>query len=357
MAKKLVLVPEDMYKGLMSSSRALRLSGSSSDSPVRKTGERRATARDGLREERFDCKKTRDKDDKIVHGFERFAPSSFRPKKTSETKEDRRDVDDGLINLEFTRKNMLKARDQRGKSKNVSAKNTAYYQELRRFLRFRKEIRDKPIRVKLSNGANIIVKGSNTGDDSKLESAILNDDGDLESTFATNPEPSKLFATSSAGKSAVRLQGSSNVGERREQSRYDNPFETPKFRLSSSRVKKKTPSELSFDDKKKILLNYLFANAESLGITQKGEVLRSMGGVPMKTSSLEAIVERLLDASRPGSSSPPGTNILRGRLGKDLKYKQLIIKLKEADQYGKGLTSSSLVAQNKFKPTKWSSSL
>jgi len=66
-----------------------------------------------------------------------------------------------------------------------------------------------------------------------------------------------------------------------------------------------------------------------------------MGGVPMKTSSLEAIVERLLDLARPGSSSPPGTNILRGRFAKDLKYNQLILKLKEEglkeeDQYGKG---------------------
>jgi len=295
MAKKLVLVPEDMYRGLL----------------VQK------------------------KSTNSTNDTHRLSP-----------------LGDGDINLEFTRKNMLKARDQRGKSKNISAKNTDYNQELRRYLRFRKEMREKPIKVKLSNGANVIVKGSNGQNDSfenhrEVESALLNDDGDLEATNSPYLESHRLF-------------------------------ETPKIR--NSRLKK-TTSELSSNDKKDILLRYLYANAESLGITQKGEVLRSMGGVPMKTSSLEAIVERLLDPARPGSSSPPGTNILRGRLTKDLKYNQLINKLKEAGQYGKGFdwqeidcndstlrancetrgrqerkrdfTSRSVVAQHKFRPTKW----
>ena len=65
MAKKLVLVPEDMYRGLL----------------------------------------TQKKSTNSINDTHKLSP-----------------LDDGDINLEFTRKNMLKARDQRGKSKNISAK-------------------------------------------------------------------------------------------------------------------------------------------------------------------------------------------------------------------------------------------
>ena len=203
-------------------------------------------------------------------------------------------------------------------------------------------MREKPIKVKLSNGANVVVKGANGQDDSfenhrEVESALLNDDGDLEATYSPNLESHKLF-------------------------------ETPRSSRRLSSIIQKTKSKLSTNEKKQILLNYLFANGENLGITQKGEVLRSMRGVPIQKSSLEAIVERLLDDGGPGSSSPPGTQILRGRLAKDSKYNQLIIKLKEeeADQFGKGkrarkerderrnLGSGITVgAQHKFRPSKW----
>ena len=71
-AKKLILVPEDMYNGLLSTTREIN---------------------------------------------------------------DRNDDDDrdGNINLEFTRKQMMKARDRRGKD--LNAKNVNYNQELRRYLK------------------------------------------------------------------------------------------------------------------------------------------------------------------------------------------------------------------------------
>jgi len=289
MAKKLVLVPEDMYRGLMSSS----------------------SARESKYSRTINNKGVRSRDD-----VER----------------------DGHINLEFTRKNMIKARDNKGKSKNVSAKNTAYNQELRRYLRFRKEMNEKPIKVKLSNGANVVVKGANGQDDTQMESALLNENGDLETTLAPNSEPSRIFAASSGIKA--------------------NPYETPKSsRRLSSRIEKKkksTKSELPSLKNKQLLLRYLYANSEKLGLTKKGQVLRRIGGLPIKTSNLELIVEHLLDASGPGSSSPPGTSILRSRLAKDLTFNKLMLKeggskelreneLRDTGQYGKGyyLSASS----------------
>ena len=192
---------------------------------------------------------------------------------------------------------------------------------------------EKPIKVKLSNGANVVVKGANGRDNSQqMESALLNDNGDLETTLASNSEPSNLFTASSG----IRV----------------NPFETPKIsrRRLSSRIEKKkssTKSELPSLKQKQLLLRYLYANSEKLGLTKKGQVLRSMGGLPIKTSNLELIVEHLLDASGPVSSSPPGTNILRSRLAKDLNFSKLMLKeggskelreneLRDAGQYGKG---------------------
>ena len=290
MAKKLVLVPEDMYRGLLSSS----------------------NARENLR----------------TKGFEQSGSTVGR--------QERKRDDDGEINLEFTRKNMIKARDQKGKLKNISAKNIAYNQELRRYLRFRKEMKEKPIKVKLSNGANVVVKGSNGQDDSQIETALLNDDGDLETTVAPNTESSRLFETPRSSRVALRAVRAS--------ARERNEGISRRLSGRIQKKKKSSKSELPLLEKKQILLRYLYANSEKLGLTKKGEVLRSMGGVPMKTSNLEMIVEHLLDASGPGSSSPTGTNILRSRLAKDQNFNKLISNLKEGGskelidsaQYGKG---------------------
>ena len=54
------------------------------------------------------------------------------------------------LNLEFVKKSLEKAKKAR--SKNLSNKNVNFNQELRRYLRLKKQASDQPVKVKLSNG-------------------------------------------------------------------------------------------------------------------------------------------------------------------------------------------------------------
>jgi hypothetical protein len=59
-------------------------------------------------------------------------------------------LNDDNLNLDFVKKNLDKAKKTR--SKNLSSKNVNYNQELRRYLRLKKHTNDQPMKVKLSNG-------------------------------------------------------------------------------------------------------------------------------------------------------------------------------------------------------------
>jgi hypothetical protein len=59
-------------------------------------------------------------------------------------------TDGDHLGLDFVKQNLEKVKRKR--IKNLSAKNVTYNQELRRFLRLNKQLVEKPVKVRLSNG-------------------------------------------------------------------------------------------------------------------------------------------------------------------------------------------------------------
>ena len=82
----------------------------------------------------------------MYHGL----TASAAPGSTTTTSSKIDNADDDNMNLDFVRKNLERTKKRR--IRNLSKKNVEYNQELRRFLKLRKEQKDKPIRVKLDNG-------------------------------------------------------------------------------------------------------------------------------------------------------------------------------------------------------------
>jgi predicted RNA-binding protein (virulence factor B family) len=59
-------------------------------------------------------------------------------------------TEDDNINLSFIKRNLEKSKNK--KIKNLSQKRINYMQDLRRYLKIQKELKDRPVKVKLSNG-------------------------------------------------------------------------------------------------------------------------------------------------------------------------------------------------------------
>ena len=245
-------------------------------------------------------------------------------------------LDDGKINLEFTRKKMRRALTSKGGD--ITAKNINYNQELRRYLRQRKEIVERPLKVREENGAKMMFKPS-VSEKTAPQTVIVGDDGELDESFIQNPSTTKA-STSMPSK------------EDNATSRWEDFKITPRATRSTFNINKKT-TKMSDEERRSILLGYLYNNAEKLGITKKKGVRRTLHGSPMKTANFDRIVDRILNPG-PGSFSPPGTSQLRNRLIKDEAFKKLS---KELGLFGSGVggeqKGKGLGILSSFKPTKW----
>jgi hypothetical protein len=110
-ASKYILVPEAMYRGLLNAS-----SYSSKEKQQQQQQQHRI----------------------------------FTPKITTAAAAAAATEDDDNLNLKFIKDSFEKTKKKR--DENLSNKNINYNQELRRYLKVRNETKNKPIKVKLSNG-------------------------------------------------------------------------------------------------------------------------------------------------------------------------------------------------------------
>jgi hypothetical protein len=208
--------------------------------------------------------------------------------------------DDNKLNLDFIQNNMDKAINN--KSKNLSTKNINYQQNLRRYLKARKEQINKPIKAELSNGQKVVL---NKNKEDKTTMAVMNDTGDLEEEMEIDsPEINN---------------------------KEDND-ETPKAGRLQSSVDK--------------FLDYLMNAPEKFGISQGGKVLR--GDIPIKTSDIGEIVYHLFNKG-PGTASPPGFKYFAPKISKDPFFKRLIIEEQKYKETPRRSQSSSFI------PSKWQS--
>lgn len=181
-------------------------------------------------------------------------------------------------NLAFTKEKLDRAKNVRRLNK--SAKNVLYNQELRRYLKIRKEAEEKPVKVELSDGSKLIQRPVNT-----RNAGIGTDDENV-----------------------VVLNNASNG------SRTATPpiAETPSI--------SETPSIYEdvdewADETVREVLERINLKREMYKISPTGEIA-DWNDMIIPNSDYKRSIKAILSPS-PNTPEPPGTNILRTRLKND----------------------------------------
>ncbi|KAL3117847.1 hypothetical protein niasHT_001438 [Heterodera trifolii] len=160
---------------------------------------------------------------------------------------------------------------------------TMYNQQLRRYLKLRKEAKDRPVKVQLSNGAHLLNKTVETGvqvrpgpDESKDKSVLIaGEDEEIEV-----PTPT---------------QGNSR----------------------SPRTNKKAIKQKEMNEKKDHLLAIIMSDPQSFGATDRGKILNPKTGREFIDSDLNWSIERLVDPRPENAPSPSGTKELMRKLAQN----------------------------------------
>ncbi|KAL3091941.1 hypothetical protein niasHT_028884 [Heterodera trifolii] len=219
----------------------------------------------------------------------------------------------GQTNLGFVKQQLETVKRKR--AANVSERNVLYNQQLRRYLKIRKETKERPLKVQLSNGAQLLNKTVETGvqvrpgpDEPKDMSVLVaGEDEDIEV-----PTPT---------------QGSSR----------------------SPRTNKKAIKQQEINEKKDHLLAIIMSDPQSFGATDRGKIMNPKTGREFIDSDLNWSIERLVDPRPENAPSPSGTKELMRKLAQNplatVKKKHPKLKRTEFDDFLQRNTTYTL-----FKP-------
>ncbi|KAL3110283.1 hypothetical protein niasHT_012701 [Heterodera trifolii] len=164
-------------------------------------------------------------------------------------------------NLGFVKRQVTAAAQKR--KGNVSERNAMYNQQLRRYLKMRKEHKERPVRVQLSNGAQLLNKTVETG---------------------------------------VQKAGSSR----------------------SPRANKKATKQQKLTEKKDHLLAIIMSDPQRFGATEHGQIINPKTGREFIDSDLGWSIERLVDPRPENAPSPSGTKELKKKLAQDPQASRLL---------------------------------
>ncbi|KAL3103959.1 hypothetical protein niasHT_030117 [Heterodera trifolii] len=185
----------------------------------------------------------------------------------------------GQTNLGFVKQQLETVKRKR--AANVSERNVLYNQQLRRYLKLRKEAKDRPVKVQLSNGAQLLNKTVETGvqvrpgpDEPKDKSVLIaGEDEEIEVPTPIRPGNSR----------------------------------TP-------RTNKKAIKQQEINEKKDHLLAIIMSDPQSFGATDRGKIMNPKTGREFIDSDLNWSIERLVDPRPENAPSPSGTKELMRKL-------------------------------------------
>ncbi|KAL3107142.1 hypothetical protein niasHT_019538 [Heterodera trifolii] len=185
----------------------------------------------------------------------------------------------GQTNLGFIKQQLETVKRKR--AANVSERNVLYNQQLRRYLKLRKQAKDRPVKVQLSNGAQLLNKTVETGvqvrpgpDEPKDKSVLFaGEDEEIEVPTPTRPGNSR-----------------------------------------SPRTNKKAIKQQEINEKKDHLLAIIMSDPQSFGATDRGKILNPKTGREFIDSYLNWSIERLVDPRPENAPSPSGTKELMRKL-------------------------------------------
>ncbi|KAL3115095.1 hypothetical protein niasHT_017939 [Heterodera trifolii] len=220
----------------------------------------------------------------------------------------------GQTNLGFVKQQLETVKRKR--AANVSERNVLYNQQLRRYLKMRKETKERPLKVQLSNGAQLLNKTVETG-----------------VQVRPGPDEPKDKSVLFAGED--------------EETEVPTPIRPGNSR--SPRTNKKAAKQQEINEKKDHLLAIIMSDPQSFGATDRGKILNPKTGREFIDSDLGWSIERLVDPRPENAPSPSGTKELMRKLAHNplatVKKKHPKLKRTEFDDFLQRNTTYTL-----FKP-------
>lgn len=158
--------------------------------------------------------------------------------------------DTGEINVENAKRNLSSILNKRKLNKSVQ--NILYNNELRRFLKVRKEFEDKPVKVELTDGSLMIFNPKQQAKQGKLESEII----------APDKEESELG-------SVPTIEGDYDTSE---EEIDRTPLRRPDFELREREQRPRT--NFLLENRRTKLLKILHENPDDFGIDASDQILK-----------------------------------------------------------------------------------
>jgi len=230
-------------------------------------------------------------------------------------------------------------RSKRQGAAHRSAKNVLYQQQLRRYLRLRKQTKDRPLKVRLDNGAPVLIKPA-AGDD------VIEKPTKTEiPPFQAGSFEDDVFEQVPVGEEDITPEKYKQHAES-----FRTPTSsTPKARRASLRKAKQTAHEGELSRAINALYEHVRNDPQKFGLSSEGEsILSTTHKKPIVGSSTLTSLEHIVRGT-PGS--PKGTSALRYRLASDPYYRQLMGTLQLGE--GKKRTKKQHQPALKFRPSKW----
>ncbi|KAL3112275.1 hypothetical protein niasHT_013294 [Heterodera trifolii] len=212
-----------------------------------------------------------------------------------ETKNDDDDIAE-RTNLGFVKRQVTAAAQKR--KGNVSERNAMYNQQLRRYLKMRKEHKERPVRVQLSNGAQLLNKTVETG-------------------VQVRPGPDEPMDKS------VLIAGD-DEDEEIDVPKFLTPINPKAGSSRSPRSNKKAAKQQKLTEKKDHLLAIIMSDPQRFGATEHGQIINPKTGREFIDSDLGWSIERLVDPRPENAPSPSGTKELKKKLAQDPQASRLL---------------------------------
>ena len=298
MSRRMMLVPEDMYHGMIKLS-----SDSAKKKPVRIIGHVSAVDDDNIGLEH-----TEQRMSTVLKNNSNPSISTIKLKKKKRNK---------------TRKTAnIKKTTKIEKNAKISAQKTLYDQELRRYLLLRNQVKNKPVKVEIApSGAKVIMKQNGPSVNAGVFNKDAEDFENFENPFASTN------SMSSNGISEIPYKSDRSRNRKTSNTTHSQPTST--INDQNERRQRRTnirPSLLEeIEQRKREFKTYVMAHMSKFPVNQQGNIISSRTGLPIQNSSLENSIDRLINPRLENMPSPSGTQELGSKAMKDPYLKQLIL--------------------------------
>ena len=240
---------------------------------------------------------------------------------------------------------------QKSRNKNLSEKNVLYNQELRRYLKTKKEEEEKPVKVELSNGLRGLIKKTQIPTQIPTPTPAGN-----RPVLRKKPRRRKILL-----QQPQDFQSPNDTDFAETEIESDDGHASYDYNLGASTSTPKTS-----DPRYERLVNIISSNPEKYGVDEYNIILNTKSK-PTGTDFKTALKHYLQPFGHKYSPGTPGTNILIERLKKDartnaiLKEKPFKTSTPFTRRAKKNQTGTGVIKKNKkhnksfvkFKPQLW----